>query len=371
MNARAFSQRLQVVAGLIGALTGVALVVLLRPDVRWGSLVLWYVTVLIATLTWLGTFRQVWTERTTQSTLHDISTTAFLATVWGSAVFLPGRANHTAVLTVLLFLTAIASLNVLLHITDYALFLSIHLPLGVLALTGVLRSLGSNRLVFACTLIGFWITTVALHRHLHHFVDRTLRAEAELTETQRRSQSMNRALLAANEDLRYQASHDQLTGLPNRGTLMETLERQIAAIRGPQAGLAVLYLDIDHFKAVNDEHGHDAGDRLLGLIARRLQGGIRPGDLVARLGGDEMACLLPGVTEVEGVALARRLLQRATDAVHLDQREVFVGLSIGLAWTNSVTTDAADLLRRADQALYEAKNSGRNCISVASPVVAE
>jgi diguanylate cyclase (GGDEF)-like protein len=371
VNIRALAQRLQVVAGLIGALTGTALVVLLRPDVRWSSLVIWYIAMLVATLTWLGTFRHVWNERTTQSTLHDISTTGFLATVWGVAVFLPNRNDRTAVLTVLLFLTAIAALNVLLHITDYALFLSIHLPLGVLALTGILRTEGSNRLVLGCTLIGFWITTVALHRHLHHFVDRTMRAEVELTETQRRTHSMTRALLAANEDLRYQASHDQLTGLPNRGTLMETLERQIAGIRGPRSGLAVLYLDIDHFKSVNDQLGHDAGDRLLGLIARRLQGAIRPGDLVARLGGDEMACVLPGVTETEAETLAYRLLERATAAVDLDQREVFVGLSIGLAWTNAVTTEAADLLRRADQALYDAKGAGRNCVFIASPVLAE
>ena len=371
MNVRKTTQRLQAMAGLTGASAALGPVVLLRPDVRWGSLVMWFIAVLVATLAWLGTFTQVWRERTTQSTLHDILTTACLASIWGAAVFLPKRTDHVAILTVLLFLTAIASLNVLIHITDYALFLSMHLPLGLLGIAGILRDTGPNRLVFALTSIAFWLITVTLHRHLHHFVDRTLRAEAELTETQQRAHSVNRALLAANEDLRYQASHDQLTGLPNRGTLMETLERQIAAIRGPRAGLAVLYLDIDHFKAVNDEHGHDAGDRLLGLIARRLQAGIRPGDLVARLGGDEMACVLPSVSEAEGETLANRLLQRATAAVHIDQREVFVGLSIGLAWTNATGTDPADLLRRADQALYDAKRAGRNCISVASPVLAE
>jgi diguanylate cyclase (GGDEF)-like protein len=133
----------------------------------------------------------------------------------------------------------------------------------------------------------------------------------------------------------------------------------------------VLYIDIDHFKAVNDEHGHAAGDRVLGLIARRLQGAIRPGDLVARLGGDEMACVLPGVTMEESQALALRLLERATAPIHIDQREVAVGLSIGLGWTNDTAMDPADMLRRADQALYEAKKAGRNRIAVAAPVRAD
>lgn len=371
MFPRRTSPRHLVVTSLVSFCMGLTMVGLLRPRVQWPVLALWFAVVMVATAVWLGTFRQVWNERTTQSTLHDIMTTAFLSAAWGAAVFFPQRNDSVSMLMVLLFLTAIAALNVLLHITDYALFLSVHLPLGVLGLTGILRNTGDSRPLLGAALIGFWMTTVVLHRHLHTFVDRTLRAEAELTETQQRAHSMNRALLAANEDLRYQATHDQLTGLPNRGTLMETLDRQIASIRGPRSGLAVLYMDVDHFKTVNDEYGHAAGDRLLGLLARRLQGGIRPGDLVARLGGDEMACVLPAVSEAESEALANRLLGRATAAVHVDQREITVGLSIGLAWTNSQHTDSAELLRRADQALYEAKRAGRNCISIASPVLAE
>jgi diguanylate cyclase (GGDEF)-like protein len=244
----------------------------------------------------------------------------------------------------------------------------------VLALGALLcasRLGGTEGWTLVASVLAVFALLITIGRHLDLLAQRLLAAERRCDDVRTNADLAHQALLEANADLAYRAAHDPLTGLANRTTLQETLDRQIRAIRGPRTGLAVLYLDLDHFKDVNDRFGHDTGDRLLGLLAKRLLASVRPGDLVVRLGGDEMACVLPGVTEEESNTLAQRLLTRATMAVNLDQVTLQVGMSIGLAWTNSSTTEPDELLRRADEALYEAKHAGRNRISVALPVLAD
>lgn len=164
----------------------------------------------------------------------------------------------------------------------------------------------------------------------------------------------------AEEALRHDALHDALTDLPNRAYFIAQLaEAQARMSPDGAARIAVLLLDFDGFKVVNDTLGHAAGDGLLAEIARRLRTGVRPGDVVARLGGDEFTVLLEGVTGVLDVELAARRLQDTLAApVTLQDREIIVTASIGAALSEPDDPQPQDLLHDADVAMYQAKQQG-------------
>jgi diguanylate cyclase (GGDEF)-like protein/PAS domain S-box-containing protein len=160
--------------------------------------------------------------------------------------------------------------------------------------------------------------------------------------------------------LSHRALHDPLTGLPNRVLLLDRLEGALARIRRHQSFLAVLYLDLDRFKTVNDNLGHEIGDVLLGVVAGRLQETLRPTDSVARLGGDEFAAILPDLNDArEAEQIAERLLAAVSAPVDLGEGGIVTTVSIGIAAAGDGDTSAAELLRRADFAMYTAKDRGR------------
>jgi len=160
--------------------------------------------------------------------------------------------------------------------------------------------------------------------------------------------------------LSHRALHDPLTGLPNRVLLLDRLEAALARLRRHSAYLAVLYLDLDRFKTVNDNLGHDSGDRLLQVVASRLQETLRPSDSVARLGGDEFAAILPDLGDArEADQVAERLLNIVAEPVDLGDGDLVTTVSIGIAGASDGSTSAAELLRRADFAMYTAKDRGR------------
>ena len=132
--------------------------------------------------------------------------------------------------------------------------------------------------------------------------------------------------------LSHLALHDPLTGLPNRVLLLDRLEAALARLRRHPTFLAVLYLDLDRFKTVNDNLGHEVGDRLLHVVARRLQDTLRPSDSVARLGGDEFAAILPDLGDAqEAVQVAERLLAAVSEPVDLGEGDLVATVSIGIA----------------------------------------
>ena len=156
----------------------------------------------------------------------------------------------------------------------------------------------------------------------------------------------------------HQAFHDPLTDLPNRALFLDRLEQARARVARTAAPLAVLFIDLDNFKRVNDSLGHAAGDELLIETARRLGDCIRPADTAARFGGDEFAILLEDMTRTEdAVHVARRIMRSLRDPFNLDGKEFSITTSIGIA-THDDHGD--DLLRNADLALYRAKSKGRS-----------
>jgi diguanylate cyclase (GGDEF)-like protein/PAS domain S-box-containing protein len=162
-------------------------------------------------------------------------------------------------------------------------------------------------------------------------------------------------------DITDRTMHDALTGLPNRTLFVDRLEHAaLRTQRHPDALFAVILLDIDRFKLVNDSLGHAIGDQLLGVVARRLEASLRPGDTVARLGGDEFAILLEEITAVgDAVQVAQRTQEVLAEPYTLDGHEVFTTASMGIALSGSESARPEDFLRDADTALHRAKALGK------------
>lgn len=165
--------------------------------------------------------------------------------------------------------------------------------------------------------------------------------------------------------LAHDATHDRLTGLANRALLLESIDRAVAAARRSGRQLAVLFIDLDNFKPVNDTLGHDAGDELLRGVAARLREHVRGGDQVARLGGDEFAVLCADLAVADdAVDIAHRLKAALHEPFDVRGREVSVGACIGVAIAGSEPVEAAGLVARADAAAYRGKHNGRGRVEV-------
>lgn len=165
----------------------------------------------------------------------------------------------------------------------------------------------------------------------------------------------------ARRKIEFLSQHDALTGLPNRTRLREFLEGKLKALPTVEQPLVMISLDLDRFKPVNDLLGHAAGDLVLNEVSSRLADCVRHGDLVARIGGDEFVLILTDLSSQEEVeTLCRRLIESIERPVVIDEQEVFVSASIGVAMAPNDACEASELLRYADIALYEAKAGGRN-----------
>lgn len=166
---------------------------------------------------------------------------------------------------------------------------------------------------------------------------------------------------ATEKQLEYQAYYDALTGLPNRLLFRDRVVIALAQARRNKRGIAVMYLDLDHFKLVNDGLGHSIGDALLSEVAARLQGCIRSSDTISRLGGDEFTILLNEVADSDSAAgVARKILQCFARPFRVQAHELFVTASIGISLFPNDGEDVETLLKCADSAMYRAKELGRN-----------
>lgn len=171
-------------------------------------------------------------------------------------------------------------------------------------------------------------------------------------------------LLRSQAELRHEATHDRLTGLWNRGMILDQLDRELRRASRAGTPVSVAMADLDHFKLVNDTHGHAAGDLVLKEAANRMRSVLRDYDYVGRYGGEEFLLLLPG----SDLSAARQVGQRSIEALRSRPIEagavsLRVTLSIGVASSTTSGTEPTQLLLAADEALYRAKGAGRNCIS--------
>ena len=176
-----------------------------------------------------------------------------------------------------------------------------------------------------------------------------------------RVKALHDALLEANRRLAEQALTDELTGLANRRHGAHELVRAVALATRHDHLLALARVDVDHFKAINDTHGHEAGDKVLAEVAQRLAGAVRGGDELARWGGDEFVAILPDTDRDGAVRAAERMrCAVAASPIPIGDAEVAVTISVGWAPWSGDTAD--DLLVRADRALYKAKDAGRDAV---------
>ncbi|WP_236192997.1 phosphodiesterase DibA [Pseudomonas glycinae] len=169
------------------------------------------------------------------------------------------------------------------------------------------------------------------------------------------------AIKDSEHELKHLAHHDPLTDLPNRLLFSDRAEQALASAQTHKRGCALLMIDLDHFKLINDSLGHTIGDRLLKAVAARLQALFGPGITLARLGGDEFAVLLESCPQpAQAAALAQRILDALKEPFCLDGHELFINASLGISLFPSDALSAEQLLRNADAALFKAKSSGRN-----------
>jgi diguanylate cyclase (GGDEF)-like protein/PAS domain S-box-containing protein len=187
------------------------------------------------------------------------------------------------------------------------------------------------------------------------------RAEQELRQAAAELTRYNTELKLSEDRLRYLAYHDALTGLANRKQFAERLSESLDWARSNNQLVALMYLDLDGFKQVNDTLGHDTGDQLLKVVAQRLLSGLRSSDIVSRLGGDEFTVILPGIPQVEYAAkVAEKILATLSQVFVLEGRNVFVSVSIGISIYPLDGEVEEVLIKNADVAMYRAKQLGRN-----------
>ena len=168
----------------------------------------------------------------------------------------------------------------------------------------------------------------------------------------------------AEEKIQHQAHHDPLTGLPNRSLFMDRLRHQIAYAHRQDKAFAVLFIDLDGFKTVNDELGHEAGDDLLKQVAARLADRVRESDTLARLGGDEFTAILNDLAEPgEVVPVVRKMLEHLCEPFYLGPHERRISASIGIALYPSDGVNADALLKAADQVMYQVKRGGKSAFA--------
>lgn len=203
-----------------------------------------------------------------------------------------------------------------------------------------------------------WLSISAIHDHRGE-VSQYVALFTDITEHKRNE-----------EKLRHMAYHDVLTGLPNRRMFSKYLEATILQAERGQRLLAVMFLDLDRFKTINDSHGHDVGDKLLQAVAKRLKISLRKSDILARMGGDEFTLLLTSINDIRDVeGIAEKIKQTMADSIQIGEQTFFVTTSIGISLYPMDGENPEVLMKNADTAMYQAKQLGRDTFQFYTPAM--
>ncbi|MBA3696758.1 MAG: EAL domain-containing protein [Methylotenera sp.] len=195
---------------------------------------------------------------------------------------------------------------------------------------------------------------------LESHMEKLLQANEQLVITTLKSQSLADEVMLAKNRMSHMAHHDFLTDLPNRMLLHERLSQSMAVAQRHGKRVALLFLDLDRFKTINDSLGHAVGDNLLQQVAERLRSSIRATDTVSRQGGDEFVVLISEIDDEQAVSIfADKICKSITDPYLIAEHEVYIGVTIGISLFPDDGEDAETLIRNADVAMYDAKNGGR------------
>ncbi|MEO1888709.1 MAG: GGDEF domain-containing protein [Cycloclasticus sp.] len=178
--------------------------------------------------------------------------------------------------------------------------------------------------------------------------------------------TLNKNLKQAHEELETLANTDGLTGLPNRIFFMRLAENYLQIAKREKCGAAIMFLDLDRFKPINDTYGHDVGDAILIAVAKRIQETLRPSDIVARIGGDEFLVMLWDIDSVKNLEMVTNKLIQITSAPIITSKgdQVNVGCSVGISLFKDGKDSLKDLIKKADLALYQVKEQGRGFFAI-------
>ena len=259
-------------------------------------------------------------------------------------------------------------------------FEAVMMYLSGAVMAGILvMSFQKSDLYLLAAVVGFFGVVYLTFRHFVEDVKKTVekakqaereraeQAEEHVGELQHYVAELERsgeALQESHENFRHAAYHDALTGLPNRNFFIDTLKDLLQKSRdNSESNFAVLFLDLNRFKTINDSLGHSMGDRLIKNVAKRLSGMVRDEDIVARFSGDKFGVVLSDLlTKDEATSFADRLARRLAEPYTLDGRQVFTSAKIGIAYGNSKYPEAEDILRDADIAMYYSKDNEENYV---------
>jgi diguanylate cyclase (GGDEF)-like protein len=221
--------------------------------------------------------------------------------------------------------------------------------------------------VLAALLVGFYAArTLRFNRILRREIDRRVEIERDLREVNERLEGQVREVRSLQTRLEEQALRDSLTGLHNRRYLDDMLERELPRAQRYGYPVSIVLADLDHFKVLNDTYGHQAGDAFLRAVAAKLNEGVRAGDMVCRWGGEEFALVLPNMSLRDAQQRAETWLSKVRDMrVRFGEFELKLTMSAGIAAYPGNGRAPAELLKAADDALYQAKRDGRDCIRTA------
>lgn len=287
--------------------------------------------------------------------------------VWGSAAILFHAQNANALVSDLSILVVLITVSAITMVNTAPSFRSLAgFSMGILLLPAVFYFwLGdSQHVMFGTGLVMLWLVELETGRDVFAQFARGVRWGVINQEISQQLELRNAQLDEVNQELNTLAIHDELTGLYNRHFITGQLAQQMDLFERYNTACTLVMIDIDHFKQVNDRHGHVAGDNVLVAFSRRIEAQLRQGDIFARYGGEEFMLVLPVTEQEAAVRLAQRLCADVASLPLVRQPVILqITASFGVAHIRHGDT-LKDWLGRADHALYKAKQSGRNCVKV-------